>query len=86
MTEPDKYSHAYYEKQFLGVNRGLNCCLAECSEVRGLVKELHERVGKLVAVVKDDQAEMGRHKAEIAGLKERIDKASKVVQELQKGK
>jgi uncharacterized coiled-coil DUF342 family protein len=85
MTEPDKYSNASNSKQFQGINFALNQCFAECDDARKAVKELHERVGRVVAEVKEDQAEIGRQKDEIAKLEESMKKARVAFGELKKG-
>ncbi len=82
MSEPDKFSHAYYEREFRGVNHGLNLCLAEHDEFTGAIKRLDGNVEKLVAAVREAREEIGKQAAEIAELKEAMEKARAAFREL----
>ncbi len=88
MSEPDKFSHAYYEREFRGVNHGHNLCLAEHEDFTAAIKGLDGNVEKLVAAVREAREEIGKHAAEIAELKESMEKARDAFRELkdQKGK
>lgn len=84
MSEPDKYSHADYARQFRGVNHGQNRCLAEHADFQKDIKELREANNTLVAAVREAREEIGKQAGEIAELKESIEKAREAFRELKK--
>ena len=77
---------AYRRKQIQGIQFSVNRCWAACEDSIKNQKSADDRVKKLEAAFAAAQIEIGRHTDEIAELKDRIDKAGKVVRELQKGK
>jgi predicted nucleic acid-binding Zn-ribbon protein len=90
MSEPDKYSNAWYRKQFDGVNHGLNRTLADYEASWSAVKAMRERIERIESMVsaelKKGREEIGRLNDEIAELKESMAKAREVFRELKNQK